>query len=675
MKKQIITILSLTLTLCLCLGLVSVCAQGDAGTGKVDTGTADILSDTWAGTDELGRVFPDNAETGDPRTGKYVGIFYFLFMSHEATTIYDTTQTYLDGGVEAVWEMAPLDGFHTWGRPYFDYYRTDLDEWIYRKHAQLLTDAGIDFVFLDTTNNGGLFESCWKLLLKTWRKVRDEGGNTPQVVFHNGDGDDTLADHIKTIYKNAYSKPEYADLWFMWEGKPLILGNLNKSKVSTELQEYFTFRRSWAFNSFTGDGIHKWPWIAEYPQEPGRNAAGEVEQIVVSAGFHSNSSKGRSFHDGKQPSRGVGDFGYGLDTIGDGLTFQEQWSRVFELDPPLVMITGWNEFTFGRWQNAGIGQLISDSYTIIEDDWQCSSNYVDAFSAEFSRDVEPISQLFRDNYYYQMVENIRRFKGVRAVDKGTGSTDVNLAGDLSEFDAVGPVFYDTAGDTAHRNSKTIAGEKIVNDSGRNDILRVKVSKTDKYTYFLAECADDIVTAEGTQNWMNLFIDSDQYYYSGWQGYDFVIGRNIDAAGGKLSVEEFAGTDWNGYNKGWADYTVAGNRMAVRVESALIDLAGRDNFDFKWADNSTVSGEIMEFMDLGDAAPNSRFNYRYIKDGGNISSAIRDTAVKLPELPDAPEKAGVPVPVIVVGATTLLLAAAAVIVVIINRKNRNNISEQ
>ena len=109
-----------------------------------------------------------------------------------------------------------------------------------------------------------------------------------------------------------------------------------------------------------------------------------------------------------------------------------------------------------------------------------------------------------------------------------------------------------------------------------------------------------------------------------------------------------------------------------MESALIDLAGRDNFDFKWADNSTVSGEIMEFMDLGDAAPNSRFNYRYIKDGGNISSAIRATAVKVPEVT---EKSGVPVPVIVVGAAALLLAAAAVIVVIINRKNRNNISEQ
>ena len=670
MKKYLFAILSLALALSVCTGTVTSLAKGDAGTGKADTGKADILSDTWAGTDELGRVFPDNKEAGDPKTGKYVGIFYFLFASHKSDTIYDTTQTYLDGGVEAVWEMAPLDGYHTWARPYFDYYREDLDEWIYRKHAQLLTDAGIDFVFLDTTNNGGLFENCWTLLLKTWREVRDEGGNTPQVVFHNGDGTETLANHIQIIYKKAYSNPDYADLWFMWEGKPLILGNLNVNQVSEELRNYFTFRRSWAFNSFTGDGILKWPWIAEYPQEPGRNAEGEVEQIVVSAGFHSNSSRGRSFHDGKQPSRGVGDFGYGLETTGDGLAFQEQWNRVFEVDPPLVMITGWNEFTFGRWPNAGVGQLISDSYTIIENDWQFSSNYVDAFSAEFSRDVEPISQLFRDNYYYQMVENIRRFKGVRAVEKGTGSTDIDLSGDFHEFDGVGPVYYDTPGDTAHRDSKNIAGERVVNDSGRNDFVRVKVSKTDKYTYFLAECREDIVAADGTENWMNLFIDSDQYYYSGWSGYDFVIGRNIDAAGGKLSVEEFTGPAWKSYNKGWADYSVSGSRMVVRVENSLVDLAGRDNFDFKWADDSTVSGEVMEFMDLGDAAPNSRFNYRYIKEGGIVSGKIRDTAV-VPAAQDGRDAGRkIPAAVIAVVAGTALLAAAAVTVLILRKRKIN-----
>ncbi|MBP5780164.1 MAG: hypothetical protein J6X34_02885 [Clostridia bacterium] len=669
MKKFIVTFLSMILTASLLTGVIASFADGNAGQ-TVITGSSDILSDTWVGTDELGRVFPANQDVGGPRSGKYVGIFYFLFMSHTSPKIYDTTQTYLDGGVEALWEMAPLDGFHTWGRPYFNYYRTDLDEWIYRKHAQLLTDAGVDFVFLDTTNNGGLFENCWTLLLKTWKKVRDEGGNTPQVVFHNGDGQETLANHIKIIYEKAYSNPEYDDLWFRWEGKPLILGNLDKIFVSQELQDYFTFRRSWAFNDFTGDGILKWPWIAEYPQEPGRNANGEIEQIVVSAGFHSNSSRGRSYHDGFQPSRGVGDFGYGLSTTGEGIAFQEQWDRVFEIDPPLVMITGWNEFTFGRWPNAGVGQLISDSYTIIENDWQFNSNYVDAFSAEFSRDIEPISQLFRDNYYYQMVENIRRFKGVRSVEKGTGSTEIDMAGNFAEFDAIGPEYFDTKGDVAPRNSMLISGETVENTSGRNDIVRAKVSKTDKYTYFYAECASDIVTAPGTSNWMNLFIDSDQYYYSGWSGYDFVIGRETD--GGKMSVEEFAEPAWKGYNKGWAEYSVAGNKLVVRVENSLIDLEERDNFDFKWADNSTVTGEVMEFMDLGDAAPNSRFNYRYVKEGGKISSRVRDTAVKAPLKGG---NAGIPVPAIIAVSGAALLVAAAAAVLIINKKKGRNDNEK
>ena len=36
----------------------------------------------------------------------------------------------------------------------------------------------------------------------------------------------------------------------------------------------------------------------------------------------------------------------------------------------------------------------------------------------------------------------------------------------------------------------------------------------------------------------------------------------------------------------------------------------DTFDFKWADNSVADGNVMQFLDQGDAAPNDRFNYRY-----------------------------------------------------------------
>jgi hypothetical protein len=43
-------------------------------------------------------------------------------------------------------------------------------------------------------------------------------------------------------------------------------------------------------------------------------------------------------------------------------------------------------------------------------------------------------------------------------------------------------------------------------------------------------------------------------------------------------------------------------------------------DFKWADNSTPTGQIMEFLDQGDAAPNGSYTYRY---------TLTEQAVKYP----------------------------------------------
>lgn len=573
----------------------------------------DCMYDTWVATDALGRELPTNEDVGDPREGKYVGIFYFLFMDSKSAHVIDTTKTFLEGGIEAVWEIVPRNGFHVWAEPYYGYYN-NTDEWIYRKHAQLLSEAGVDFVFLDTTNLGGLFEHAWLTMFKVWSQIRQEGGTTPQIAFFCGMDEGNMPSHMKSIWKNIYSHDEYKDLWFCWDGKPLLLGN--HSQLAAEYRNFFTLRDSWAFNDWTGDGKGKWPWIAEYPQVPGRDEEGNIEQVVVSAGFHSNSSKGRSFHDGAQPSSGWRDFGYGLETSGLGLNFAEQWEHALKIDPDIVMITGWNEFTFGRWPDAGIGQRISNSYTILQGDLQFQSNYVDAFSAEFSRDIEPIKSLFGDNYYYQMASYIRKFKGVREIPQGTGSVTVNINGDLTEFNNVGPVFSDMVNDITHRDYVLVTGQKVVNTTGRNDIQEAKVSKTDQYTYFYVRCTEDIIEAEGT-NWMNLYIDADQFYYSGWEGYDFVLNRSRQD--GSVSVERFVDNSWEFETVGQADYVLLGDTMVICVDNSLIRLDDRDNFDFKWADNSTVTGQVMEFMDLGDSAPNERFNFRYVKENGRISN--------------------------------------------------------
>ena len=83
--------------------------------------------------------------------------------------------------------------------------------------------------------------------------------------------------------------------------------------------------------------------------------------------------------------------------VNHGYNFQEQWKRAFELEAPFVMVTGWNEWIAGRWGEAG-GPLV----------------FVDQFNEEFSRDIEPMKGGHGDNYYYQLVANVRRFKGVAA---------------------------------------------------------------------------------------------------------------------------------------------------------------------------------------------------------------------------------------------------------------------
>ncbi|MBQ5761465.1 MAG: hypothetical protein IIW02_01460 [Clostridia bacterium] len=635
----------------------------------------EIRPETWVATDDLGRVLPTNKEAGDTKEKKYVGIFYFLFLNTSyAESILDFSRIYQYGGTEAVWEAATRDqGFRFWGEPYFGYY-SNKDPWVYAKHAQLLTDAGVDFVFLDVTNatgnmENGFFATGWQTLMKTWSDIRLKGGRTPQVVFHCGDTASGMNLHLNWLWEMVYRDEKYKDLWFYWDGKPLVLGN--PDGTPTELLENFTVRRSWAFNGFTeqDDGKLRWPWIAETPQLPGRDEYGNVEQVVVASGFHSNSSKGRSFHNGKNEMTGRYDFGYGLETSGEGLAFREQWEHALEIDPPLIMVTGWNEFTFGRWEDAGEGQTIAGGYRIVANDPQFRHNYVDAFTLEYSRDIEPIRGFFRDNYYYQMCYYIRLYKGVSDIDKGTGSVDVELNGDLSEFSKVGPEFCDDVGDVWSRNFPSVGSVfNYQNSSGRNDLDTAKVSKVGDYTYFYINCAEDIVLPESDEekNWMNLYIDSDQYHYSGWEGYDYVLNRS--RKDGRVSVEKFVNNSWEFKTVGEADYTLNGNTLVIKVKSSLVSLDKRDNFDFKWADNSTVTGEVMEFMDLGDSAPNSRFNFRYVKEGGKISVKLLPGASRYPNTDDNHTLWLI----LAAGALCVCSVAAAVIVFIKKRSRIKNL---
>jgi hypothetical protein len=191
-----------------------------------------------------------------------------------------------------------------------------------------------------------------------------------------------------------------------------------------------------------------------------------------------------------------------------------------------------------------------------------------------------------------------------------------MDGPRSQWDIVGPEFRDYEGDTAHRDAMSYVGNfHYENKSGRNDFKVAKVSKNGSDVVFYAECAENITAPSGT-NWMNLYINADCDYATGWYGYDFVLNRTQN--GNTCSIHKFVNNSWEMAEVGSAAYTVSGNYIQIKVDAELLGLG--DTFDFKWADNSMDSGDIMQFIDLGDVAPNDRFNYHY---------TTKETEVKAP----------------------------------------------
>ena len=239
------------------------------------------------------------------------------------------------------------------------------------------------------------------------------------------------------------------------------------------------------------------------------------------------------------------------------------------------------------------------------------------------RDGEEVG--FGDNYYYQMAGYIRQYKGTGAVTQASGQTSIDLT-DAASFANVGPVYGDNVGDTEWRHEEGyFTGQNYVNNSGRNDFVSAKVSQDAEYLYFMVETAENIIVDDGSA-WMNLYIDIDNDHTTGWEGFDFALNRVRD--GHYVSVESMA-NGWEGKHIGRALYTVSGNQMVVRLSKAVIGVEGvATTLGFKWADNSTRSGNVMEFMDLGDTAPNDRYAYLYVCPEGQGTGAVTTSAYTL-----------------------------------------------
>ena len=555
----------------------------------------DTLPDVWPATDALGRTLPLHRETGGRRTDKFAGIFYFNWQaSFPNTTVYDNSKLIAANPKNPAWGVPGTP--HYWGEPRFGYYRPN-DPWIIRKHAQMLVDAGVDVIIFDMTN-GETYDSEREALCTEFEKIREEGGRTPQIAFM------AFANYAKTVahlWKTFYQPSKHQALWFQWKGKPLLL-TPPEALETDELKNFFTTRTSWAWTrggptSWFGDGRDKWPWLDTAPQGFGwHDSLVKAEAVPVGVAQHATSNIGRSFHEGSQPPPAE-------QRPEQGLYFAEQWHHALLLKPEFIFITGWNEWIAGRFLSDGTSQFLGRVLPAGE------TFFVDAYNQEYNRDIEPMRGGHTDNYYWQMADGIRRFKGARPVPVASAAKTIAIPGDFAQWADLRPEYLDDLHDTTPRDHAGVAdAPHYTNRTGRNDLDTMHVAHDTTHLYFHA-AARDVLTPSNDEHWMVLFLDTDRDAKTGWLGYDFRINqaRTTDTS----SIERWDGAAWQAVAP--AKWETRDRDLHLAVPRATLELTAASTalqFDFKWADNLPESPDALDFLDQGDTAPNARFNYRY-----------------------------------------------------------------
>ncbi len=562
-------------------------------------------------TDALGRTLPGFEEAGPQRKDKFVGMFYWTWHTRQSRMSQNAplnVTEYLARNPKAVddynnpiWPKENTPWY--WGEPLFGYY-LDTDEWVLRRHAEMLADAGVDMVMFDCTNGNLTWKESYMKLCEVWTQARKEGVRTPQIAFMlpfwTTEGGKEI---IREIYHDLYQPGLYKDLWFHWKGKPLIMaskeftqdlkGKPADPQLTKALLEFFTFRPGQPVYNKGPQHPEHWGWLEIYPQHGFvKKPDGGFEQATVGVSQNWNEERGltamnaplsfgRSYTHQKGPITEQG-------AVNNGYNFQEQWDRGLEIDPELLFVTGWNEWIAGRY-----------------DVWQQQTNaFPDQFDQEHSRDIEPMKGGHGDNYYYQLVANIRRFKGMPAPQKVSAPLTVGIDGTFAEWESVTPEFLSYKGNTRPRDHKGWGSFHYRNATGRNDIVSSKVARDQDHVYFYVETAAPITQPDTA--WMQLYINSDRDKNTGWEGYDFVVNRLTP---GKKAILEKTTAAWNWKKVGELDYAVTGNKMEIRIPRALLG-EGALNFEFKWQDNMQQQGDIMDFYLSGDTAPSGRFNYFY-----------------------------------------------------------------
>ncbi len=650
-----------------------LCAAGDLP-GAEAPGYRDLFPDTWVAHDGLGRNLPVYSEVGPVKKDhrRVVGIFYITWHRdslHNLKSPYaaDVSRVLATDPKARLDARHPLwtEGSYHWGEPETGYFLSK-DEYVIRHDMSMLADAGVDVLVMDVTN-GVRYWDEWEVVFAVMQKMKAEGNRVPQFCFWAFNG--PVITVVQELYDRVYKAGKYKDLWFEWDGKPLLLYNGTPSSdangagvqnpnphydagartdskhphygdpdyteefykdYTQEVKRFFTLRSmwwgywEWAGKRYVGTE-DKWSFgldlgdkrvAAMTPDELVSRHNGATEEAAVTPAQHPSSLVGKSWtREAGEPALNQYDLpeaayvpwlGRKVDhPEGYGIYFQQRWDEALRADPQFLYLNDWNEWTAGKYPPTG-----HPTTRFMRRD--SSYFFVDQYNAEFNRTIQPMKGGYTDNYYMQMAANIRRYKGARPIPELVGLHSIRIDGSFEDWAGIEVEYRDTIGDTFHRDYDGYGGLHYTNNTGRNDIITSKVAVDRDNIYFYVE-TKDALTPHSDTNWMLLLIDADRDPNTGWYGYDYLINQRVPDAK-TTTIKRYVGgaSDGKWVEAARLKYRSAGKSLEMAVPRKLLGLTSDSfSFDFHWCDNPVDLKDPISLCTSGDSAPNRRFNYRCI----------------------------------------------------------------
>ena len=573
----------------------------------------DLYSDTWVGVDNFGRAVSTYEETGGLKEGvREVGMMYWNWRvdAHNRTVavipeIIANNPAARDDYFHDAWDMQAK---YFWGEPVFGFYDS-FDYWTYRKHAEMLAIAGVDAIFLDYSNGGKTYQSTLHILAEALRDARKSGIDVPKISTMNNlaTNPPLAARAVAALYYSCFVENDYSDIWYYLDGKPLIYGQVSYEKYSAEMKteaEKKLFEKIDSMFTVKYQGKRNgeanpddWMWLENFPQvlRDVNPETGRVGFVAVGVGINQSIKYGLTevgvFSDPYAKGRGFSE-AFGEDYTEKGMReayfFREQAAFALDADPEFMMIDGWNEWDALRFEEYG----------------RHRNAFVDLFDYENSRDFEPNRGPLKDDNFNMLIDLVRKYKGARKAPTASGMKTIDLSGDASQWESVGPKFVNAYQDY-ERDSTTYGKYKNINEKWHyttkvvNSIKGAKATFDNDNIYFMVECEKDI---RDSKNFLTLYLNTDRNYSTGWEGYDYIVEKGV--------VSKFADGAFEKTNVATVNYAIKGNMMQLAIPRSVIAETGVVDLELKWSDNVDVSKDYLNFYSDGSVAPYGKLNYLF-----------------------------------------------------------------